>query len=349
MAWTVEGSTIRPRPGRVRRAFALAEGGVLAGVVGLLVCVVAVGAGQERRSAGLAGSLANLRRIGESTGSYAADFDDQFWTFTWSVQDNDSNYFDLQNPEHHIDAIAYQAVDIVRRRSRKDVPGPNGSRFVPPWLSTLVLVDYLDEAVPAEWAVSPGDEMRLAWQRDPRHPPVLGEQGGTAWDAIYGPFGSSYTLMPAFFAPDERIGDGPRTIEQYKPNHALYWIRHHITYGKRRTAEVSFPAQKAHMAERASFFFGPRPEFWLHREARVLVLMADGSASPRTTAESNASFFPNAPDDTARVTLLDYAPNTIYEIPSRAGDGEKDLDIEGAYKWTRHGLQGVDFAGERAD
>ncbi|VAX39263.1 hypothetical protein MNBD_PLANCTO03-1424 [hydrothermal vent metagenome] len=304
-----------------------------------------VAGAQSRTSAGLAGSLANLKKIGEVTGNYAADYEDQLWSFTWHPGYAPSEYDDLQNPADSVTAVAYQAVDIVRRLYRDDFPRFN-NRFGSYWISTLVLADYLDESLPLEWVVSPGDKVRLEWQLDPDNPPDLNEQGGVGWSAMFAGFGSSYELMPAFFAPDERT-DYQSTITQYKPSHNFTQVPPGLEFGGRRVSEVLFPSQKVHMAERASFFFGPTPTHYLHAEARVPVLMADGSVSPRTSADANVSFKPNNPDN-PNSSLANYVPNLIYEPPTLSG-GTKDFDIETHYKWTRRGLRGIDFNGQRAE
>ncbi|VAX39261.1 hypothetical protein MNBD_PLANCTO03-1423, partial [hydrothermal vent metagenome] len=236
------------------RGFSLVELVVVCIVV-VAVCAVAwPGARLARSQAGLSGSLANLKKIGEVTGNYAADYEDQLWSFTWHPGYAPSEYDDLQNPAGSSTAVGYQAVDIVRRLYDEDFPRFD-DRLGTYWLSMLVLADYLDESLPLEWAVSPGDKVRLEWQLDPDNPPDLNEQGGEGWSAMFAGFGSSYELMPAFFAPDERVGN-QNTISQYRASHNFTSIPGELEFGGRRVSEVLFPSQKVHMAERASFFFG---------------------------------------------------------------------------------------------
>ena len=334
------------REQKVRGAFALVEVVTVLVLLGLVCSVGVVAGAQSRTSAGLAGSLANLKKIGEVTGNYAADYEDQLWSLTWHTGYAPSEYDDLQNPASSSEAVGYQAVDIVRRLYREDFSRFD-DRLGTYWLSTLVLADYLDESLPLEWTVSPGDKVRLEWQLDPDNPPDLNEQGGAGWSAMFAGFGSSYELMPAFFAPDEKV-DRQDTISQYNRHHNLTWLPSGIKFGGRRVNEVLFPSQKVHMAERASFFFGPTPAHYLHAEARVPVLMADGSASPRTSADANDSFRPNSPNNPDGTSLTDYKPNPIYEPPTLSG-GAGDSGIETHYKWTRRGLRGIDFNGQRAE
>jgi len=329
------------------RGFTLVELVVVCAAVALVCVVGAPGMSQARRSAGLAGSLASLKKIGEVGGSYLADFDDQLWSFTWSRNEHPTDYLDLRNPPDNPSAVMYQTVDIIRRLSGdEDIPKLD-NRFRPIFTSTLVLADYWGDKLPAEWMVSPGDSIRLEWLQHPDDPPNFGEHGGGAWEIIFGFYGSSYGLMPAFFAPNEKVGT-QLTAYQYKPNHPVLLVPYGIEFGGQRGADVLSPAHKVQVAERESFYHGVRSVYYLHPTARVPLLMADGSASPRTTADANTSFHPNFPDDQSRGTLLDYVPHPAYEAPT-VGGGTRDLNLEGYYKWTRRGLRGIDFSGERAE
>ena len=160
----------RPGVGIVRRAFVVTELGVVVAVLGVLCCAFAVGMGQSRKSAGLAGSLANLRKIGETTGMYSADFDEQAWSFSWSEGNYATDYEDLRGGGNLV-APMYQSVDIVRRLTGKDDHPRYDDRARPLYLGTLVLADYLGDSLPAEWSVSPGDRVRQLWAADPDTPP----------------------------------------------------------------------------------------------------------------------------------------------------------------------------------
>ena len=330
------------------RGFSLVELVVVCAGVALVCVVAAPGMTQARRSAGLAGSLANLKRSGEAGGNYAADFDDQVWGFTWSTDEHPTDYPDLLNPGSNAEAVTNQAIDIIRRLSDYDqVPRVQGY-FAPTFLSTLVLADYQQDHLPVEWMVSPGDAIRRIAQDNPDDPPDFSGsgQGGRAWDVIFGSFGSSYALMPAFWSPDEKV-DSKSTISQ-AVHHRGFLVPSSVSFGKRRAAEILFPSSKAQVADRESFYFGPRPAYYLHSSARVPVLTADGAVASRTSALSNRSFRPNWPDDEEASSLFDYTPDPVFETPALSGTG-KDEDLDGKYKWTRRGLRGIDFAGERAE
>lgn len=332
-------------PWNVRTAFASVEAAVVVGMIGLACCVAAVGGQHARTRAGLAGSLANLKKIAEVGAHYAADYDEQVWSFTWNADEHETSYPDLESPGVGAAAVMYQSTDIVRRLSGDDTIPRLTNRFRPPFTSLLVLADYLGESLPAEWMVSPGDAVRLGWQADPDNPPEMGDDS-LAWRYIFGLYGSSYGLMPAFWARDEATMEEGNTVYQYPSQHDLFWVPT-MDFGNRRESEILFPAQKVRVAERESYFFGVRPVYYLHPSARVPLLMADGSAAARTTADANTSFKPNNPPNQGG-SAADYRPNPIYEAPTVSG-GELDDKLEMYYKWTRRGLRGIDFSGERAE
>lgn len=332
--------------GRRRGGFTAVEMVVVCVVVALVCCLAAAAGQHARKRAGLAASLANLKKIGEVTGNYAADFDGQWWSLNWTPDTASSLYDDLQDPATVADASAFQTTDILRRLFDEEAPRFT-NRFGVYWTSTLVLADYLGESLPMEWVVSPGDKVRLEWQTDPDNPPNIGEQGGYGWQYAFCGFGSSYELMPAFFAPDEATRESA-TVTQYLLNHNFSQVPNQFDFAGRRHDEVLFPGQKVHMAERASYFFGPTPAFYLHAVARVPVLMADGAAAARTTGDANASFYPANPDNQNARSRTAYYPNTLFEVPTLGGS-VYDSNIDTYYKWTRRGLRGIDFSGERAE
>jgi hypothetical protein len=312
------------------RGFAFVELIIIAVVLATVASVVAVGGRQNRLGGGLAGSMANLKKLAGVTASYGADFEDRLWTFSWKAGDSLSQYADLNDAASDVQAAANQAVDIFRRRFDEDAfPRINS------WLphvntSTVVLADYLDEQLPMEWVASPGDRHLLEWQRDPYalgHPTNMRRA-----------FTSSYLMPTAFASPD----DYP-TITQGS-SYAVWQVPGDVELGGRLVREVAFPCHKVLLSESASWFFGPRPAWYLTPEARVPVLMMDGSAAVRRTSDANAAWHPADParDD----YFIEYRPRQAYEVPSLDPAGDT---LSGKYRWSRHGLGGVDFDGERAE
>lgn len=313
------------------RGFALVEVGAAVAVLGVACCLGAVAARQNRLGAGLSQSMGNLQRLAEVTANYGADYEDRFWTFSWKAGDDFSQYGDLNNAGSDLDAAANQAVDILRRRFDPDFGRITG------WIphiksSSLVLADYLDEALPMEWLASPGDRYLLEWQRDPHG-------AGDTWSERRRAFWSSYAMPTAFVSPDE----SPTIVQSSA--HNIYQSLTSVELGGRRLAEVAFPSGKVHLSEEASWFFGPRPAFYLHPEARVPMVMVDGSAQVRTTADANAGWDPDQ-DWSSQDDQFGYTPQE-WEPPAFSDSGHDR--VFGKYRWTRHGLAGVDFDGERVE
>jgi hypothetical protein len=272
--------------------------------------------------------MANLKRFGEVTGNYGADYEDRFWTFSWKEGDRLSQYDDLNYPANDLQAAQFQAHDILRRRFDEDFP--RLSSWLPhvSW-SSLVLADYLDEPLPLAWIASPGDAYLLEWQKDP--------YSSGSWLHVLRALRSSYLLPPAFVSPDESP-----TITQ--ATYTSWYVPWDVQLGGRTIDEVAFPSQKVHLSESAAWFFGPRPLWYLELEARVPMLMVDGSTGVRRTADANAA---GNPDDPAQDDyLLRYRPSQDWEAP--AFDPAGDV-LSGKHRWTRGGLKGIDFDGERVE
>ncbi len=313
-----------------RSGFAAIDAGAVLSVAVCACSVVMVAMGQGRKSAGLAGSLANLKKFGEVTGNYAADCEGLLWTFSWKAGDSLSQWDELNNAQTHLQAAANQAVDIIRRRF--DEQFPRLDSWIPHIVvSALPLGDYLDEILPVEWFASPGDARLLELQRDPY------AHGG--WLERRWAFSSSYTLPTAFVSPDEYP-----TIRQAA--YYSYFVPNDIDLGGRRVEEVAFPSGKVHLSEQASWFFGPRPAWYLESEARVPVLMMDGSAGARRTADANAAWDPRDPSQDDYIITYNPPADNYWEPRPLGGSSSR---VSGRYRWTRRGLGGVDFDGERVD
>ncbi len=84
--------------------------------------------------------------------------------------------------------------------------------------------------------------------------------------------------------------------------------------------------------------------WYLYEEARVPLLLVDGSVSVRRTSDSNHGWNPASPTN-EKIFIL-YGPSQ-EEPPTLSGAPSET--VEGHYRWTRRGLKGVDFGGERVE
>jgi hypothetical protein len=293
---------------------------------------------QMRQEAMNAAGLNQLRWIAGATSSYAADNADLFWAFSWT-KDN-LPHSDPTLPTRVAsdrDATAVQAVHILRRRAYPEMPR------VPAWTPQMLyhhlpLVDYLDADLPSFHMIAPHDRHRLRWARDPAafaegaflpfqpEPTIASQRWVYSW---------SYDLPPAFFdqsAPFARV---------YQHSSSRFFI---IGQESRlqawRVAEVTFPAQKVHVLDRAGTAPGSGRQFALFESSRTPVLMADGSAGHITTADTNPGWHPHRPPS---------------EVPSRMGHDPSSWEpgpsgiATGHYRWTRGGILGRDTGGPEID
>jgi hypothetical protein len=328
---------------RHRRAFALPELVATIAIVVVVCSLLIVLAPRSRQMAWQAGSIANLHEFATVTASYAADNTDQFWSYSWRVGvPTPSQYPDLhQPPPDAFAAASAQAVDIIRRRARADLPMIN--LWVPTvYFHHLPLADYLNTSLPMRFAVSPGDRNRVLWSEDPEG----FDDGVYLPNQPYGdplqwrwPYASSYRVPPAFFSPDAVTNTTGTIIG------AADWD-HYTTaglpfnFGGRRVSEVNFPSQKVHVFDRAQWQGAKTPVFFAYSFARVPLLLVDGSAHVRTTSQANPGFQPQNPRSPFPSSWV-YSPAS-WDPPTLAGAPSNPI---GSYYWTRGGIQGRDFEG----
>lgn len=298
-------------------------------IVGFLV----IGGSETRRQASPGRCIQQLRQTGVATGAYEADNAGLIWTFSWRAGDSLSQWADLNSATDDVTAAANQAVDILRRRV--DPLFPRIRNLIPhPRFNHLVLADYFDWQLPNETAACPEDEVlrctQANWEDfcscDPR-PPCEGTTRPWA-------FSSSYEIGPTFYVSDEGIA-------QYPSHHDLYWILSGAEYGGKRLADTRYPSKKAMVWETTARHFGNKPIFFAYEEARLPILMADGSSGVRGTAQANKGWRPLTPDSKAHTVFM-YEPRE-WEAPTLSGE-TRDM-VVGYYRWTRQGLNGRDFGG----
>jgi hypothetical protein len=301
-----------------------------------LLAIFTLSATDSRRNASLGDSINNLKQFVWAGSSFTADRADQVWTFSWRAgPESPSEYPDLEAADTDLQAAANQAVDIIRRRA--DPAMPRISNWLPQlFYSHLVLADHLNLPLPTPWAVSPGDDNRLAWQQWPNNPiplpPPPDDPRTRRW--VYS---SSYELGTAFFHRDQRSAT-EFTIEQGATHSAYINVTPSLPMGDRLITQVVFPSHKAMLWEQHQRFFGSRVAFFAYPEARIPVLTVDGSVLVRAATESNLGFRPNQPTS-GLATQFTYSP-AAFEPPVPPGSPDS---VSGRYRWTRGGLTGRDF------
>lgn len=340
----------------VRRTFGftLIELLVVIAVIALLIGMLLPALNEARKTGKITVCSTNLKQFGTAGATYAADFKDKIWSFTWrSSEPGFSTWSDLRGPYgNDLIAGSAQAIDILRRRAdREDM------MLIDNWIpqilyNHLVLQDYLAQRLPEKMVCCPEDRLRLRWQSDPAAfdrgeiTPLAPEQGddrGKRW-----PYSSSYESVPCSFTEDR--GDPPNWSSVTQAGSHRYYqftngARSQDMFGRRKLTEVNFPSQKVHLYETFARHRGRQALFYAYEEAVSPFLFFDASVVVRRTGEGNKGFStlnPSSPFPTS----FQFIPRE-WEAPVRGGGYAPQFSsiVVGYFRWTRGGLQGVDFKG----
>ncbi len=358
------------KPQRIRRirapGFTLVELLVVIAIIALLIGILLPAIGEARRAGKLTMCLSNQKQFGVATGSYAADYEDRIWAFTWRKTGTPNNlklpsqWAQYQQAGDDVAAGKMQALDILSRRTGRD-PSDffpiSGAAWIPHVLYThLVIQDYLAARLPEKMVVCPEDVHRNNWQIDPKNnfeqnvwQPF--QAAGTdpinrrwPYSASYQPPSATYDRTPT---PSQRISQAGA--------HNFYWVPAGCVLGNLRMSDVQFPAKKVHLHDQEQRHYTKKRVFFGWAGSRQPLLMFDGSVNIEITGaevyqhqrlnrlmKGNEGWNPTQPQSTSP-TFIDYTPAT-WEAPAQ---GQFGIDTTpGYYRWTREGLDGIDFGGQ---
>jgi prepilin-type N-terminal cleavage/methylation domain-containing protein len=336
---------------RARRntaGFTLIELLVVIAIIAVLISLLLPALGEARRAARMSLCTSNSRQVATATASYAADFNDLIWAFSWKRTSGGRSlptpHGDLQQAATDHIAAGNQAVHILRERAdRPDMPNMNvGFVWIPHVLySHLVLQDYLAARLPEPVVVCPEDRNRLNWQLQPQEYFDQGywspAQPAPSAQSKRWPYSSTYQVVPASY-DNSRAGS---RIHQHNGFDNSYELPADSRLGGLRLSDVTFPSQKVHMKDTEQRHFGARRLFYAIPGARQPLLAFDGSVSVRITQETNPGWRPNEPASPDPSSFR-YYPGAWQAPTTHGGTFES---VSGHYRWTRGGLRGVDFGG----
>ena len=246
----------------MKRGFTLIELLVVIAIIALLIGILLPALGKARKAARLGICGSNLKQVGVAVNSYAADFQDKIASFSWNRGNYTTKYNDLRNPSDNVEASMFQLTEIIRLKTGDDTIPPLRNRAPQRRFSHVVVVDYMADTIPEQTAACPEDRELISWQKDPKNPPDIGEQGSEAYN-IMTPYRSTYQFVPASWSPDKAT---PRTntVYQYKQNHDLFWFpgSDFLKFGERQIREVDFPSGKVQMFDFYDFHSAAKAQFY---------------------------------------------------------------------------------------
>lgn len=368
---------------RFRNAFTLIELLLVIAIIALLIGILLPALAEARRSARVAVCSAGMQQLGRAQGVYSAEGKQSLAGFSWEVhyrlvngnvqlftppgdtsqQKTKSQFADLNTTDGQVQTHANQAVDIVRRQLGRTAAeqGRIENRNLARNFWTLVYVDggYLSDRLPEPAVLCPEDARPQKWARNwnKSAAEIIRETGnpdpGATPQAAYQrmlPFWTSYQMVPAAFTPD--FAPNPVYQDLSLPEPLLYWTPPNTLFTARRADEVLFPAQKVATFDPWDRHFHNRrvdPIWYAYPSSKQPLLFFDGSVRPKLTREANKGWDPRPglrdnPNITTRYRYIQVAPSDPRPLYTPAASALNTVD--GYYRWTRMGLQGVDFSGQ---
>ncbi len=350
----------RRSPLKKNKGFTLIELLVVIAIIALLIGILLPAIGKARDTAKNVLSQTRMRQLGQGASNYSADNKDRIFSYTWKGGPGVQYILPDGTPKSAPDdtaAAELQNTEILQRvtgRTEGEFRIDNFKGRLPHRrYSHIVLLDYLTNSQPEPVAASPFDRNLLQWQENPTDitaanniPYAAGSQIPSHVDTPSGwtkngirqrwPFASSYQTVPAAWNTDG-INRSPTYAPLIETPH-LMSAPEGTPLGGRRYTQVAHPSGKVLQFEEFDRFSNRQALFYFYPEASSNITFFDGSVRRENTADANPGWNPMQPE--AEFTQI-YLPLHTFPDP-KTGPGENDRYCT-RYRWTRYGLQGIDF------
>ncbi|MCH8507234.1 MAG: prepilin-type N-terminal cleavage/methylation domain-containing protein [Phycisphaerales bacterium] len=355
------------------KGFTLIELLVVIAIIALLIGILLPAIGKARDTARNVLSQTNMRQLNQGANNYAADNKDRIFSYTWKgppsgdggILKGNLVFFDLPDGSkrpaaNDQEAASWQQTEILMRVTGR-IEGPTkfknfGSRLAHRRYSHIVLLDYLTNSQPEPIATSPFDRNLLEWQQNPtditaaNNIPYAPGSDTTGYDdpGSWGDWGvrqrwayaSTYQMVPAAWNTDGIAGSQTYYPSPNTPHLFARPAGSRIPLGDRRYTQVAFPGGKVMQFEEFDRFSSRQALYFMYPEARSNLSFFDGSVRSEATGDANPGWNPNSPNQEWRQR---YIPLHTFPLP-KTGLGETTAYCQ-RYRWTRHGLRGIDYGG----